>query len=159
MAELVKQYAAAPARIAELEKQLAAPRKDSSTSSKPPSSDILKPPRTAGEARRGRKRKRRLGGQAGHKRHERHERKPFLPEEVDTTWLHFTSGRSRRFLRTGNRSTSLRLSSKWTSSRGFTKRPNIVHDCLAIFPRVRCSPRHFPRRWWTLAWSVRVLGH
>lgn len=84
-AELEKRLAAAMARIADLEKQLAAASKDSSTSSKPPSSDIVKPPRAAGQSRREGKRKRRPGGQAGH---ERHERKPFPPEEVDTTWLY-----------------------------------------------------------------------
>lgn len=87
VAELEEQLAAALARIAELEKQLAAARKDSSTSSKPPSSDIVKPPRAAGRARgKGkRKRKPRRGGQPGH---DRHERTPFGPEEVDRAWIY-----------------------------------------------------------------------
>jgi transposase len=85
VAELEKQLAVALARIEQLERQLASARKDSSTSSKPPSSDIVKPPRPAGQARRGAKRKRRRGGQAGHKRHDR---KPFPPEEVDATWIY-----------------------------------------------------------------------
>jgi hypothetical protein len=79
VAELERLLAEALARIAELEKQLAAARKDSSTSSKPPSSDLVKPPQPAVAAARGRKRKRRLGGQPGHPRHER---APFPPEEV-----------------------------------------------------------------------------
>ena len=89
VAELENQLAVALARIEELEKQLAAARKDSSTSSKPPSSDIIKPPRGAGRAGskgNGKKgRKPRAGGQPGH---ERHERTPFPPEEVDKTWIY-----------------------------------------------------------------------
>jgi transposase len=85
LAELERLLAEALARIAELEKQLAAARKDSSTSSKPPSSDIVKPPRPAVQAARGRKRKRRLGGQPGH---QRHERTAFRPEEVDAVWIY-----------------------------------------------------------------------
>jgi len=85
VAELEKQLAAALARIAELERQLAAARKDSSTSSKPPSSDIVKPPRPVAKDGKGRSRKRRRGGQPGHARHER---TPFGPEEVDATWIY-----------------------------------------------------------------------
>jgi transposase len=85
VAELEKQLAAALARIAELEKQLAAACKNSSTSSKPPSSDIVKPPRAAPKAAGKGKRKRRPGGQPGH---QRHERTPFGPEEVDRAWLY-----------------------------------------------------------------------
>ena len=62
------------ARIAELEAQLAAARKHSGNSSKPPSSDIVKPsknePKPPGK-------KRRRGGQPGHPQHER----PFFPDE------------------------------------------------------------------------------
>jgi transposase len=50
-----------------LKQQLAAVRKDSSTSSKPPSSDIVKPKKPRGKG--GKKRKR--GAQRGHKRHRR----------------------------------------------------------------------------------------
>lgn len=85
VAELEKLLAAALARIVELERQLAAARKDSSTSSKPPSSDIVKPPRPAMQVRAGRRRKRRCGGQPGHARHER---TPFGPEEVDAAWVY-----------------------------------------------------------------------
>ena len=60
---------------ARLQQQLAAACKDSSTSSKPPSSDIVKPKRPLPEG--GRKRKK--GGQPGH---EQHLRSPFLPEAV-----------------------------------------------------------------------------
>ena len=48
-----------------LKQQLAAARKDSSTSSKPPSSDIVKPPKPA--PKDGKKRQR--GGQPGHEQH------------------------------------------------------------------------------------------
>src|SRR3954470_4754089 len=55
------------AAVARLQEQLAAARKDSSTSSKPPSSDIVKPPQASGTAETRRPR----GGQPGHPRHER----------------------------------------------------------------------------------------
>src|SRR3954469_20795861 len=63
--------------LAQLQAQLAAARKDSSTSSKPPSSDIVKPPKPPlpeGQDRR------RIGGQPGHPKHER---VAFPPEAVD----------------------------------------------------------------------------
>jgi transposase len=75
IADLKAQLAAALQRIAQLEQQLAAARKNSSTSSKPPSSDIVKPKKPRGKG--GKKRKR--GGQPGHPRHERPE---FPPEMV-----------------------------------------------------------------------------
>src|SRR5438445_7187011 len=61
----------------QLQKQLAAARKDSSTSSKPPSSDIVKPPKPPlpeGQDQR------RIGGQPGHPKHER---ALFPPEQVN----------------------------------------------------------------------------
>lgn len=63
--------------IEELRAEVARLRKDSSTSSKPPSSDIVKPPKppaSKGAAKRER------GGQPGHPKHER---PLFPPEEVD----------------------------------------------------------------------------
>ena len=64
------------AEVLELRQKLAAAVKNSSTSSKPPSSDIVKPPRPsladAAEARE-------IGGQPGHPKHER---EPFPPEQV-----------------------------------------------------------------------------
>jgi transposase len=53
--------------VARLQEQLAAARKDSSNSSKPPSSDIVKPPKLAPPEGHGR----RIGGQPGHLMHER----------------------------------------------------------------------------------------
>lgn len=67
-------------RIAELESELAKARKNSSTSSKPPSSDIVKPPKDAKK-----KGKRKKGAQPGHPKHER---EPFPPEEVDEVHDH-----------------------------------------------------------------------
>lgn len=69
------------ARIAELEAEVARLKKHSGNSSKPPSSDIVKPPGPDGAEGRGRRRgKRAIGGQPGHAKHER---KRFGPEEVD----------------------------------------------------------------------------
>ena len=67
------------ARVAQLEAELAKAKKDSSTSSKPPSSDIVKPPKPP--PLKGRK-KRKKGGQPGHPRHERPD---FSSEEIDET--------------------------------------------------------------------------
>lgn len=66
-------------RIAQLEAQVARLSKDSSNSSKPPSSDIVKPKPGKGKG------KRKAGGQKGHPRQER---KPFAPEQVDRTYIY-----------------------------------------------------------------------
>jgi len=68
-------------RVEELERKLAAAQKDSSNSSKPPSSDIVKKPKGKGRGKRTGKRK--PGGQKGHPKHER---PPFLPDELDDAW-------------------------------------------------------------------------
>src|SRR4249920_1506873 len=67
------------ARVAELEAKLAAAQKHSGNSSKPPSSDIVKPPKDDPE---GEDSKRRKGGQPGHPKHER---PTFPPEQIDET--------------------------------------------------------------------------
>jgi transposase len=67
------------ARVAELESQLAAARKHSGNSSKPPSSDIVKPPK---DGPGGKGKKRRRGGQPGHPQHER---PLFPPAELDAS--------------------------------------------------------------------------
>jgi len=89
IAKLEQQLSEAHRRIAELEEengrlrqQLAAARKDSSTSSKPPSSDIVKPKKPQGKG--GKKRKR--GGQPGHPRHER----PKFPSEMVDEFFSYT---------------------------------------------------------------------
>jgi transposase len=71
------------ARIAELEAEVARLKKNSATSSKPPSSDIVKPPRPAGTG--GKRGKRRAGGQP---HHPRHTRPPFPPEQVGKAWIY-----------------------------------------------------------------------
>ncbi len=69
------------AEVASLREQLATAQKDSSTSSKPPSSDIVKPqPPTTPDGT-----KRTIGGQPGHPKHERD---PFPPEQITSTHTH-----------------------------------------------------------------------
>jgi len=65
------------ARIRELELELAKAKKDSTTSSKPPSSDIAKP---KSKTKKGSRRKPRKGGQPGHTRQLR---EPLPPDRVD----------------------------------------------------------------------------
>ncbi|MBI9016338.1 MAG: hypothetical protein JEZ07_03650, partial [Phycisphaerae bacterium] len=74
-------------RIAELEKQVAELTdkvtklsKNSSNSSKPPSSDIVKPPRKTKN-----KKPSKIGGQPGHTRHER---TPYATDEIDDFQTH-----------------------------------------------------------------------
>lgn len=81
-AELEARVAAGDARIAELEAHLAKARKHSGNSSKPPSGDIVAPPKKHGK--RGRPKKRKIGGQPGHVRHLR---TPFTPDEIDQHWV------------------------------------------------------------------------
>lgn len=66
----------------ELQEQLAEARKDSSTSAKPPSSDIVKPPKPARDPDAP---KRAIGGQPGHPPHFRD---AFPPEQVTQTVSH-----------------------------------------------------------------------
>jgi transposase len=68
-------------RILQLEAQVAQANKNSGNSSKPPSSDITKPPTGGGSSSRTRK----IGGQPGHPRHER---ALFPPEQVDERQIH-----------------------------------------------------------------------
>jgi len=77
-----RKLAETEARLKATETELAKARKNSSNSSKPPSSDITRPPR---EPQKG-KGKRRRGGQPGHPLHERG---AFAPEDVDKT-EHYT---------------------------------------------------------------------
>jgi transposase len=75
--DLQEQVADLRALVEQLRQQLAAARKDSSTSSKPPSSDIVKPPKPLANADEG---PRSRGGQPGHARHAR----PAFPPETLT---------------------------------------------------------------------------
>jgi transposase len=81
VAELQTQIQQQNERIAELELQLAKAQKDSSTSSKAPSSDIVKPPKKNTDRRK----KTRRGGQKGH---QRNLREPLPPERVDKEILY-----------------------------------------------------------------------
>jgi transposase len=81
LAQALKTIARLEQRVRQLEGQLAQANKNSSNSSKPPSSDITKPPPQS----RGPATRRKIGGQAGHPRHER---KPFPPEQVDEQQFH-----------------------------------------------------------------------
>ena len=80
IAELEQVVARLTARVEELSDQVARLSKNSSNSSKPPSSDIVKPPRPPGHAGNGR-----IGGQPGHPRHQR---PPFAPDQIDQICLH-----------------------------------------------------------------------
>ena len=73
-------------RLAELERKLAALRKNSSNSSKPPSSDIVKP-QSPGKAKqgKGKRAKRKRGGQPGH---QMHDRPPFDADQISDTQVH-----------------------------------------------------------------------
>ena len=72
------------ARLAELEAALTKAKKHSGNSSKPPSSDIVNPPKKQPKKDRGKKRKQ--GGQRGHKRHER---PAFNREDINHFWDYF----------------------------------------------------------------------
>src|ERR1035437_1809523 len=88
MAPLQKRIAELEKRVVELEtentslkNEVARLKKNSSNSSKPPSSDIVKPPKPVPP--HGGKRK--IGGQPGH---ERHLREPFTLEQIDRVERH-----------------------------------------------------------------------
>jgi transposase len=80
--ELKATIVAKDEQIESLHAAIAKLKKNSSTSSKPSSSDITKP---ASDRKKNGKSKRKIGGQPGHKKHER---KPFPPEEVDQVHVH-----------------------------------------------------------------------
>lgn len=86
IAELEAEVGQRDERIADLQRQLARLAeqvaklsKNSSNSSKPPSSDIVKPPKPPTPPGQG---KRRIGGQPGHPQHER---EAFPPDQIDRT--------------------------------------------------------------------------
>jgi len=78
---LQTQFDALQATVAQLQSQLAKARKDSSNSSKPPSSDLVKPPKPAPPDGAD---KRQRGGQPGHPHHQR----PLLPPEMLNGGMH-----------------------------------------------------------------------
>jgi transposase len=82
--EQQKELEALKRLVKELSEKIARLEKNSANSSKPPSSDITKPPKQEGE----RGQKRAQGAQKGHKKHERI---PFPPEHIDKTIVHEVS--------------------------------------------------------------------
>lgn len=82
--ELVRLVLSLSERVEVLEARFARLSKNSSTSSKPPSSDIVKPPK----GKRKGKGRRSIGGQPGH---DKHEREPFASDEIDDV-IEYTLG-------------------------------------------------------------------
>jgi len=80
--QLQKQIEELQQTVQKLHEELAEARKDSSTSSKPPSSDIVKPPKPPDDPEQP---KRKQGAQPGHPGHFR---APYSPEEVTDTIPH-----------------------------------------------------------------------
>jgi len=80
VAELLKTNAELAEQVAKLTDKVAKLSKNSSNSSKPPSSDIVKPPRKTKS-----KTPRKIGAQPGHTKHER---TPFAIEEIDDFQTH-----------------------------------------------------------------------
>ena len=76
---VVKKLCELSAKVDEQAKKIASLQKNSSNSSKPPSSDITKPPKT----KKGKGKKNKRGGQPGHPKHER---APFSEDEIDEHW-------------------------------------------------------------------------
>ena len=82
-AELIAIISRLEKRIADLEAEIAKLRKNSSSSSKPPSSDIVKPPKPKPKGKGKKRKRRKIGGQPGHPKHER---EPFSVEDLDGIW-------------------------------------------------------------------------
>jgi len=81
IAELEAEVAALKAEVARLAELVTTLSKNSSNSSKPPSSDIVKPPKPSTSKNAGSpKEKRKIGGQRGHAKHER---EPFSSDDLD----------------------------------------------------------------------------
>jgi len=80
VAKLIKVNAELAAQVAQLTDKVAKLSKNSSNSSKPPSSDIVKPPR-----KKKSNGSRNIGGQPGHTKHER---TPFTTDEIDDFQTH-----------------------------------------------------------------------
>jgi transposase len=78
---LEQELADTRSELADTKRQLAAATKNSRNSSKPPSSDIAKPPKSKPKGRG----KRKKGGQHGHPKHSR---PAFKPDEIDETVEH-----------------------------------------------------------------------
>ena len=133
-AEWERRNAALEARCGKLEADLAKARKDSSNSSKPPSSDIVKPPKASGPSTNGR-----IGGQPGH---ERCQRSPFAPEQVDKVVEH----KLKRCPNCGGAMRLIRFAPRVVQQVELVEKPVIVteHRALACQCR-RCGKIHYPR--------------
>jgi transposase len=122
------------ARVAELEAKLAKANRNSSNSSKPPSSDIVKPPRPRPPSGEGR---RKIGGQPGHGRHER---AAFPPEQVDEVHTY----KMKRCPRTGCRLRRADVTPRTTQQIGIVEKPFVVreHRAYGYWCR-RCKAVHY----------------
>jgi transposase len=89
IAELEREIALLLRRLAALEAKVASLSKNSRTSSKPPSSDIVKPPDERPKGGTGTSggggSKRKIGGQPGH---DKHARVAFPADRIDATWVY-----------------------------------------------------------------------
>jgi len=138
---LEQQVAALEGRCAKLEKEnaelrteLAKARKNSSNSSKPPSSDIVKPPRPPGERSNGK-----IGGQPGHPKHER---PSFPPEQVDKIVEH----RHRCCPHCGGAVRPLKVPPRVLQQVELVKKPVIVTEHRAFACQCRlCGRIHYGR--------------
>jgi transposase len=122
------------ARVAELEVKLARATRNSSNSSKPPSSDIVKPPKPSPP--RGHS-KRKRGGQPGHPRHER---ASFPPDQVDGIHTH----KIRRCPKTGRRVRRAKVPPRTLQQIGLVEKPFVVREHRAYAYRCeRCKDIHW----------------
>ncbi len=122
------------ARIAELEGKLARANRNSSNSSKPPSSDIVKPPKPPPP--RGRKRRTR-GGQPGHPRHER---AAFGPEDVDEVLTY----KMKRCPKTGRRLRRADAPPRTIQQVGLVEKPYVVREHRAYaYSCTACGEVHY----------------
>jgi hypothetical protein len=104
LAKLQKELGQLWADNQQLKDQIARLKRDSSNSSKPPSSDIVKPNKNGTSPA---KRKRKIGGQEGHPRQER---TSFAPEDVDRTIRYeLPPAHSRELLHSSRRRTAKRF--------------------------------------------------
>ncbi|MDI6773751.1 MAG: IS66 family transposase [bacterium] len=131
--QLLDRVAEQDRRIAALEAELARFRKDSSNSSKPPSSDIVKPPARP-RADGG---KRHIGGQPGHPRHEH----PLLPaDRVDRT----VERRPGSCPKGHGRMRRANLPPKVSQQVGLVEQPFVVTEYLRLaYWRPTCKEIHY----------------
>jgi len=121
-------------RCAKLEAELASARKNSSNSSKPPSSDIVKPPRPRGTRSRGK-----IGGQPGHPKHQR---PPFGPDQVDRIVTH----RHRRCPHCSGKMRALKRPPRVVQQVELVKKPIVVTEHRALASQCRvCGRIHYGR--------------